>query len=144
MGLLRQRTGPFHRIGDSYASFFNLDHFLGRTALEDSWITQPPTNIKKEEDTMVMEIAMPGFKRNEVKMEIKDDTLYVSAKKRAAPEAQGYLKRGMPEQIAPQMIKLDPQVDQDKITAKLTNGVLYIHIPHSERPSQSSKSIRVS
>ncbi|UII30468.1 hypothetical protein LVD17_19430 [Fulvivirga ulvae] len=40
MILLRQRSGPFHRIGDRYNTLFGSDHFMGRSAFEDSWMSR--------------------------------------------------------------------------------------------------------
>lgn len=42
MILLRPRSGPFHRIGDTYNTLFGSDHFMGRSAFEDSWLSKTP------------------------------------------------------------------------------------------------------
>ncbi|MBL6449352.1 hypothetical protein JMN32_23780 [Fulvivirga sp. 29W222] len=40
MILLRQRSGPFHRIGDRYNTLFGSDHFMGRSAFEGNWMSK--------------------------------------------------------------------------------------------------------
>lgn len=80
MGLLTPRTGPFHRIGNRYATMFDLDHFLGRSAFEDSWMTKPPRNILEKENELEVQVAMPGFKKEDIKLELRDGYLYISAR----------------------------------------------------------------
>lgn len=41
------RQGPFQRIGDCFANYFDREHFLGRNALGDSWVTKPETGLLK-------------------------------------------------------------------------------------------------
>ena len=41
----RVKAGPFHRIGDSYATFFDRDHFMGRSAFEDGWLTKSSRDL---------------------------------------------------------------------------------------------------
>ena len=57
MVLLRQRTGPFHRIGDRYNTFFgSSDHFMGRSAFDDNWLSRNShpygDNVENEPQTV--------------------------------------------------------------------------------------------
>ncbi|GAA0192651.1 hypothetical protein GCM10009122_55530 [Fulvivirga kasyanovii] len=141
MGLLKQRTGPFHRIGDRYASFFDFDHFMGRSAFEDSWMVKPPTNVKKQGEVLIFELAVPGFNKNEIDLEVKNDILYVSARKKEADKAN-YVKKEVPTQIFSQVINLKPDIDQSKIKATLNNGILRLEIPQQVN-GKKTKTIQV-
>lgn len=129
MGLLRQRTGPFHRIGDRYATLFDGDHFMGRSAFEDSWLVKPATNVRQQGDTIIFEIAIPGFSKDEIDLEVKHDALYVSAQKKESNDDAVYVKKEVPTQMFTRVIDLKPNIDQSKISAKLINGILKLEIP---------------
>jgi len=141
MGLLTPRTSPFHRIGDRYATLFDLDHFLGRNAFEDGWMTKAPKNVREEKDAILIEIAVPGFDKDEVSVEAKDSMLTITAKKKVEPE--NYVEKQVPTQLEPQVIQLDPDVGENGITAELKNGMLYIRIPYSSKPDHQSRTIKV-
>lgn len=143
MGLLTPKTRTFHRIGNRYANLFNEEHFLGRSAFEDSWMAKPPTNVKHKEGKLVVEIAMPGFNKDEIFIEVKDDTLHISAQKKLAEKEGKYVAKEVPDRIEPQVIHLAKDVDQEKVEAHLINGMLQIEIPHTKTPNHISKSISV-
>ncbi|MTI21772.1 Hsp20/alpha crystallin family protein [Fulvivirga sp. RKSG066] len=144
MGLLTPRTGPFHRIGDRYATMFDLDHFLGRNAFEDSWMAMPPRNIRTKGDHIEVEVAMPGFKKKDVNIELKDGFLYISAqRKRHNNGDKKFVEKQVPDKIADQVIELGADVDEASISAKLANGMLTITIPKSAKPQKASKQIMV-
>ncbi len=143
MGLLTPRTGPFHRIGDRYATLIDLDHFLGRSALEDSWMTKPPRNILTKENELEVQVAMPGFKKEDIKLEIHDGFLYISAKRTIDQADVEYVEKQVPDAIDNQVIELGKDVDEVNITAELDNGMLIIRMPRSSQPKKASKSIQV-
>ncbi|MBL6449353.1 Hsp20/alpha crystallin family protein [Fulvivirga sp. 29W222] len=143
MGLLRQRTGPFHRIGDRYATLFDSDHFLGRSAFEDSWMVKPPANVKEQGDVTIFEIAIPGFNKDEINLEVKNDALYISAKKKGDSDKANYVKKEVPTQIFSRVVDIKPNIDQSKISARLINGILRLEIPQAIN-GKKTKTIEVS
>lgn len=143
MGLLKQRSGPFHRIGNRYETFFGSDHFMGRSAFEDSWMVKPSANVKQREDAIIIEIAIPGFTREEVTVEVKNDALYVWAKKSNIDETEKYFKREVPTHVFTKVVELKPNIDQSKISATLDNGILKLMIPQ-ELNGKKVKAIKVS
>lgn len=143
MGLLTPRTGPFHRIGNRYATMFDLDHFLGRSAFEDSWMTKPPRNILAKENELEVQVAMPGFKKEDIKLELRDGYLYISARQISDNNDVKVIERQLPEAIEDQVIELGKDVDEASISAKLENGMLIITMPKSSNPKKSSRTITV-
>ena len=53
MKLLKIHSGPFHRFGSRYGSFFDSSHLLGRCIFDDTWLVKNPheneEDIKKNE-----------------------------------------------------------------------------------------------
>jgi len=143
MGLLIPRTGPFHRIGNRYATMFDLDHFLGRSAFEDSWMTQPPRNILTNENKLEVQLAMPGFSKDEITIELRDGYLYISAKRAIDKNETEYIEKEVPDAIEDQVIELSEDVDESQVSAKLKNGMLIVTIPKSSDPKKFSRTITV-
>lgn len=143
MGLLTPRTGPFHRIGNRYATMFDLDHFLGRSAFEDSWMTKPPRNILAKENELEVQVAMPVFKKEDIKLELRDGYLYISARQISDNNDVKVIEKQVPEAIEDQVIELGKDVDEASISAKLENGMLIITMPKSSNPKKSSRTITV-
>lgn len=127
MGLLTLKSGPFHRIGSRYGHFFDADHFLGRSAFEDLWISKAPANIRKTAKEYILEVALPGFKKEEVNLKLAGDKLIVSAKRNAKmPE---YLKMEMSDNFEQRSFDLPANLNQEAIKAKLRDGLLKVIIP---------------
>ncbi|MDX1629051.1 MAG: Hsp20/alpha crystallin family protein [Fulvivirga sp.] len=144
MGLLRINNGPFQRIGDRYSTLFGSDHFMGRTAFEDGWLTaKTPANIKKKKESTILELAMPGFKKEEITIEVRDNCLFVKAKKTSREDDAEIIEEGLPQFIPTQVIPLEKHIDQDHIAAKLERGILKLRMPHTTNAVSMSKAIRV-
>lgn len=143
MGLLTPKTGPFHRIGDRYATFFDLDHFMGRSAFEESWIVKAPKNIIEKEKSLVMEIAVPGFEKGDISVQVFEDRVYISGEKSAKITEGDYLKKEVPTRIEPQVIPLPSNADQDHISAAVRNGMLYLTIPFTDEINHAKKKVLV-
>jgi len=142
MGLLTPRTGPFHRIGDRYKTMFDGNHFLGQNALEESWMAVPPANVKKEGTKVILELAMPGFTKNDIKVELIGNDLHISAHKEAEND-ESYIRKEVPSSIENQVIRLSESVDQEMIHVSLENGLLRITLPEADKKKTNNKLIKV-
>ena len=140
MGLLRLKSGPFHRFGSRYGSLFDSEHFLGRNALDDSWLTNPPADVKKMDEEIVVELALPGFKREDIKLEIDQDELHVTA---IRSSDDTYQVEEIPKHIS-QYFQLSSTMDVDHITSELKDGVLVLKIPCCSNPEKTRHTISVS
>lgn len=122
---------------------------LGRVADFDSWVRQPfaafplmgqwlnevlpglhqgrpATDVFEDADHYHVRLELPGVKKEDVKIELQDRLLQVSAKRRAVSDGQETsftLTRSIavPEGIA-----------TDAITAKLEDGLLQVTLPKQE------------
>jgi HSP20 family protein len=139
---LRIRNSPFHRIGDSYGHFFDTSHFMGRNSFDDLWMTRPLANILKGENEYTIELTMPGFKRNEINVDIQQNILIVSTEKRE-PVAGKFLYKEVPGKLKERTFEIPDDVDQDRIHAKLEKGILTVYMPHKVGIKHISRHVSV-
>jgi molecular chaperone IbpA len=97
----------------------------------------PPYNIERTgENTYRIEIAVAGFKAEDLALEVKENLLTVQGRKTANDEAKRYLHRGLAERNFERRFQLaDFVVVQD---AQLANGLLSItlkrELPEALKP----------
>ena len=121
---LYRSTVGFDRLGSM------LDQLLSGDAPVPSY---PPYNIEKTgEDAYRISIAVAGFGEDDLNVEVKDQGLTVTAKKRpvsgdkAEDEQPRYLHRGIAERGFERRFQL---ADHMKVTgAGLENGLLHIDL----------------
>lgn len=127
--------GGLHRMGDRLGHFIDEEHFLGRDPLDDLWMTKtsrPLTNIRKEQEAYVLELALPGYTKEEVMVEMKDDTITIQAEKKTPVEESVTHKQEFGTPSFHQSFHLPAQINQDKVEAKLEHGVLHVRLPIKE------------
>ena len=139
------KSGPFHRIGDTYAHFFNPDHFLGRTAFDKPWLVpEPPANLSKDEDKYTIEVALPGYSKEDIEINLEEDTLSIRAEKIEEQEYKDqYLAREMHFDTVTRHFDLDDDIDREGITAKYEDGLLRIALPHNGSAQSSRKQVAI-
>ena len=87
----------------------------------------PPYNIERTgENTYRIEIAVAGFKAEDLALEVKENLLTVQGRKSANDETKRYLHRGLAERSFERRFQLaDFVVVQD---AQLANGLLSVSL----------------
>lgn len=87
-------------------------------------------NIFEEEDKYIIEIELPGVKKEDINVEIKDRYLIVYVKKKIEKEKkqEGYYISKKFYSGFKKVILLPPDADLEKIRAKYSNGILRIEI----------------
>ena len=104
----------------------------------------PAVDVIEEDGAYVMRMDLPGIAREDVKLEMKDDTLTVSGA-RKAPEVKKesknyrYCETGYGE--FSRSFSLPESIDHEKIGAKLENGVLEIRL--ALKPEVGPRSIQI-
>ena len=122
------RTVGFERIFD------RLNSIAEENAHTPSY---PPYNINRHsEDKFDIELAVAGFKEEELNVEYKDNTITVEGKKEEEKEDSDYLHRGIATRSFRRTWHLEDHTEA--IGAKLENGLLKIHlekiVPEELRP----------
>lgn len=92
-----------------------------------------PYNIykKPEDSTVYVEMMVPGFTRDEIKVSIKEDKLEVKCEPSPEEdeESNEYKARFFGKPSLKNVFKISTNSDVDNIETRLKNGVLYITVP---------------
>jgi molecular chaperone IbpA len=98
--------------------------------------TFPPHNIIKDENRYVVELAIAGFKRNEVDISVEDGVLTIKGEQKETPPIGEYLHRGIGTRSFTKTIKISDTVVVRG--AEFTDGILRIGlenvIPEHKKP----------
>ena len=101
------------------------------------WNTSLPsfnTDIKESETAYILEAELPGFEKDEIKVEIKDDRLTISASrtdKKKSEEKSDYVRRERSYSSYTRSFDLGG-INKDAISAAYTNGILKLTLPKEE------------
>ncbi len=99
---------------------------------------KPSYNVKHNNNGWNLEIALPGFSKDEIQIDTKQDQLTIKAVPSATGESdkatRTYHKEFNMNEKSIQF-HLNEKMDSSAIQAKLENGILDIHIP-SKTPAE--------
>ncbi len=125
---------PLYR---SAVGFDRLAHTLEQAAKADAGGGYPPYNIETTgENAFRVEIAVAGFKPDELEIETRQNVLIVSGRKTANDEGKRYLHRGLAARNFERRFQLADYVQVTE--AQLADGLLSIslkrELPESLKP----------
>src|SRR5512139_1437639 len=121
------RTFDFAPLYRSVVGFDRLANLLEAAATETAPAGYPPYNIERTgENEYRIEIAVAGFKPEELNVEVKENLLTVQGRKAANDEARRYLHRGLAERNFERRFQL---ADYVVVTdANLQDGLLQLSL----------------
>jgi len=126
------RFDPSREV-DSLQSEVNrvFDAFFGagRSAPSRRWV--PAMDLAETDERLILRADLPGLKREDVEIEIKDNVLTVSGerKDRHEEEREGYHRVERVFGSFGRSLTLPRGVDADKVVAEFADGVLEVTIP---------------
>lgn len=131
--------------GDDFFSGNWLKNFFDLPSLSSSNVLK--TNIKKEGNNYVYEIDIPGYSKEDVSVNYESGYLVVEAKTKKSVNNEypnsGYIRQERYTGTCSRSYYVG-EVEESKITAKYTNGVLSIMVPDEEKEKRSkSKTISI-
>ncbi len=125
-----------NEIPNLLTNFFNNDlENFGLSNFSSTNTTLPSVNIKENPEGFEVEVAAPGFDKNDFIIELNGDVLTISSEKQIENETKDderFTKREFSYQSFTRSFTLPDVVESDKITAKYDNGILQIVIPKKE------------
>ena len=133
--LVKSNGNLFPAIPSLFDDFFNRDWLDSSSA---SWKTMgatlPAANVKETNDVFTIEIAAPGMKRDNFKVELQNNVLTISADLQQEQENgnddESYTRREFGYQAFQRSFSLPENiVEGSKISARYNNGILYISVP---------------
>jgi HSP20 family protein len=107
----------------------------------------PAVNVKEDEKNYTIEVAAPGMKKEDFKVEVDNGVLLISAKNEESKEEKenGYVRKEFSYRNFQRSFWMPDTVDADSINAQYEQGLLKLSIPKRELPKAStSRSISIS
>lgn len=130
---------PFFDIFDEFDKMLNRDIYTTPTKWEEYWI-KPATEFKELDNSYLFTMEIPGVKKEDINIDLKDRTLKVWGEKKyeETKEVKGstYTERvfGKFERI----FTLPDTGDHDHVQANYKDGILEIVIPKAEKAKARS------
>lgn len=95
----------------------------------------PKANIVKNEDSFDIHLSVPGWDKNDFKIELQQSELTISAEKQEnkTENNETYSHREFSKRSFKRVFNLADDIEESKISANYTNGILTIAIPKSKR-----------
>ena len=137
------RWEPFTGFGNLRSVFNDLfDDNYGRPSMS-KW--HPAVDVLESKDSYLIRAELPGMKREDIKVEVKDGTLILSGETKSEKPVDGVEYRRI-ERVAAKFWRsftLPETAKQDGIEAAYKDGILEVRVPKMEeaKPRQIEISV---
>lgn len=94
-----------------------------------SW--QPCCDMVETDEAIVVDVELPGVKREDVRLEVKGDVLHITGERRAMATRQGRNYHYLEQHYGrfERQLRLPRTVDRSAIRAEFDSGILSITLP---------------
>jgi len=128
--------------------FFNdvFDSLLSDSFLSDKLVSRvPAVNIAENDNEFHIELAVPGLKKEDFKINLDKNILTISAEKKSenTAETKKYSKREYSYNSFVRSFTLPDTADHSKIDADYTDGILKLNVAKREEAKFQSREIAV-
>ena len=132
-----------HVVNPFFSDVYNL---LNDSVLSDKFaVRTPAVNIAETENEFEVELAVPGLKKEDFKINLEKNVLTVSAEKKTEEvnENKKYSKREYSYSSFTRSFTLPQSADQNKIEADYTDGILKLTIAKKEEAKIVTREITI-
>jgi HSP20 family protein len=136
--LVKSNGNLFPAIPSLFDDFFNRDWLDSSLATwRNAGATLPAVNVRESNDEFAIEVAAPGMKRDDFRVELHNNILTISSEREdQQPEndPQGnYSRQEFSYQAFQRSFSLpENKVEGNTISARYADGILHISIPKRE------------
>jgi HSP20 family protein len=136
--ITRKTYSPF------LSNLFDDDFF---PVLSNRTSSMPAVNIKENEKSFMLELAVPGMDKKDLKIDINEDVLTISSesKNEIEEEKDGYKRKEFSYSSFCRSFFIPENVNREKIVASYKDGILNVELPKmEEEKSKISRQIKIS
>lgn len=140
MTSLMKTNGQLNSSMPSLLNDFFADDFFRLPFLSSGFqsATLPSINIRETDDAFQVEVAAPGMKRDDFKVELDNNLLRISSERQSQSQGNSkddtYLRREFSYQAFERTFEVrGDYVESDKIQARYVDGILQINLPKKEQ-----------
>ena len=135
------RKDFYHQFMDQF--FDNWDFATPTNFSEPSFT--PTMDIKEEDDHYLLEAELPGIKKDDIKIDLKNDHLILSGEKRTFNEEKkdSYHHQERTYGSFYRSVAVPNDIDKEKISAKLDDGVLRLTLGKRDSATSENRKIDI-
>ena len=141
MDLIKRTNSDFDKL---VKSFFGGNEFYTSFVNENSTIGK--TNIKDNGNAYLIQMSLPGFKKEDINLDLDQDVLVISSDYENSNEDKNdnYYRKEFMKQSFVRSFYVPEDVDESKIDATMEDGILNVSFPKKEKIEKDKKiSIKV-
>lgn len=120
-------------FGDLFEELFN--NFLkDETGITTTQFTKPAVNILEETDKYVLELAIPGMKKEDIEVKIENKQLIISSSKEQKEEEikENFIKMEYNYDSFKRVFTLPDSINSNEIDAEYKDGILNLSLMKKE------------
>ncbi len=132
-------------LRDKFDDFWETDRWFPEDFLRSRFHFMPAVNIRDEKDFFFIEMAVPGMKKDDFKIEVNNGLLTISVEHSTSEEVKedNYTRREFNYNAFNRSFTLPENVDLKKIDAHYENGLLTLNLKIRVLVENPSKRIAV-
>jgi HSP20 family protein len=137
--IARRNFRPFYM-----GSIFDNDFFSVMSANTNS---MPAVNIKEDEKSFMLDLAVPGIEKKDLKIDINEDLLTISSETKNDSEENkdGYKRKEFSYTSFCRSFQIPENVNREKIEANYKDGILSVSLPKfEEEKNKISRQVKIS
>jgi len=137
--ITRRSYKPFYIPGLFDDDFFPV--LTGRTS------SMPSVNIREDEKKYILDLAVPGMDKKDLKIDLNEDLLTISSeiKNEKEENGDGYKRKEFSYSSFCRSFQIPENVNKDSIEANYKDGVLTVSLPKAEEEKQKlSRQVNIS
>ena len=132
-------TGFEKLVNEFVVDGVNFDRF-GKNKMSST----PASNIFETEDTFQLELSVPGFSKDQIKMSVESNVLVVrGTQERGEGSEPEFVRREFFVSDFEKSFRLSKKINQDQIGASFENGILRVSLPKKEEAIPVKRQIDV-
>lgn len=139
MSLIKsKKEGLWPSLDAAWDDLFGNDFFKKGIELGT---TIPPVNVTEDDKKYRMEVAIPGYKKEDFKVNLDENVLTISSEKKDEKEEKNekVTRREFNYSSFQRSFTLPENVDKQKIDAKYVDGILSFDLPKLHNGNATSK-----
>jgi len=131
---MRNQIRKYDRSGSFFPTFFG--HYLNDDMFNFEG-NLPATNVSENEKYFNIELSIPGYNKEDIKIEVEKDVLKISAqnevKNEEKDENEKVLRQEFKKSSFVRRFTIPENIDTENISASQKDGVLQITLPKQDK-----------
>ena len=143
MSTLVKKSNGFPSLRSMMEDFWSGDKFFNTPFFNTETI--PSVNVRDKKNHYELEVAAPGYKKDDFKISTEKGRISISAEtsNEKKEEKEDYLRQEFSSSSFTRTFSLPEDVEDDKINAHYDNGVLTIELKKTAKAVAAKKEIKV-